>query len=149
LLAGSGCGPAQAAPPSTFGTVVGNAVLCLDNLDNKYFYSYLTAAFGAPYKHDGGAFWFQDRRRHLVGRAHHGSDRQRRYQRADLHRRHRRHHAGKAGTDVTASAGLHYTKKTPRPFPSAQLCRQQDHLLQHQSKVYCAQYKPLPPPDAR
>ena len=47
------------APPSTFGQVVGNAVLCLDQIDNKSFYSYLLTAFGPAYKHEGGAYWFR------------------------------------------------------------------------------------------
>lgn len=47
------------APPSTFGQVVGNAVLCIDHLDNKAFYAYLLTAFGPAYKHEGGAYWFR------------------------------------------------------------------------------------------
>ncbi len=50
--------PAQAAP-STFSTVIGSAILCRSHLDNAYFYRYLTAAFGAPYKREGGAYWFR------------------------------------------------------------------------------------------
>ena len=45
--------------PSTFGPVIGSALLCRDHLDNRYFYSWLQAAFGPPYKHEGGAFWFR------------------------------------------------------------------------------------------
>ena len=52
-----GCGPVLAAP-STFGSVVGNAVLCLDHVDTAYFRSYLAASFGPAYKHEGGAWWF-------------------------------------------------------------------------------------------
>jgi hypothetical protein len=47
------------AVPSTFGTTVGNTLLCLDQLDELYFRSYLTAAFGPPNKHEGGAYWFR------------------------------------------------------------------------------------------
>ena len=36
----------QKPPPSTFGQVVGNAVLCVDQIDNKAFYAYLLTAFG-------------------------------------------------------------------------------------------------------
>ena len=50
--------PASAAP-STFGPVIGNALLCRSHLDNAYFYSYLLAAFGPSYKHEGGAYWFK------------------------------------------------------------------------------------------
>ena len=54
----AGCGTTLAAP-STFGSVVGSAVLCLDHLDNAYFYAYLSASFGPPYKQEGGAWWFK------------------------------------------------------------------------------------------
>lgn len=50
--------PAQAVP-STFGPVIGSAILCRSHLDNAYFYSWLTAAFGPSYKHEGGAYWFK------------------------------------------------------------------------------------------
>lgn len=52
------CGVAQAAP-STFGPVIGAALLCHDQLENKRFHSYLTSAFGPSYKHEGGAWWFK------------------------------------------------------------------------------------------
>lgn len=47
------------AAPSTFGPVIGSAVLCRSHLDNAYFLSYLTTAFGPSYKHEGGAYWFK------------------------------------------------------------------------------------------
>ena len=50
--------PAGAAP-STFGPVIGSALLCRSQLDNRYFQQYLTASFGPSYKHEGGAFWFR------------------------------------------------------------------------------------------
>ena len=50
--------PAQAMP-STFGTVIGNALLCRSQLDNRYFYDYLSTSFGPPYKRVGGAWWFK------------------------------------------------------------------------------------------
>ena len=45
--------------PSTFGTVIGDALLCTSKLDTAYFYNYLTEAFGPPYKHEGSAYWFK------------------------------------------------------------------------------------------
>lgn len=54
----AGALPAQAMP-STFGQVVGNALLCRSHLDNRYFYDYLTASFGPAYKREGGAWWFR------------------------------------------------------------------------------------------
>ena len=50
---------AHAAPAATFGIEVGNALLCLNQLNSKYFYDYLFEAFGKPYKTDGGAYWFK------------------------------------------------------------------------------------------
>ena len=52
-------GAASPAAPSTFGPVIGSALLCRSHLDNAYFYSYLSAAFGPSYKHEGGAYWFK------------------------------------------------------------------------------------------
>jgi hypothetical protein len=50
---------AALAAPSTFGPVIGSAVLCRSHLDNAYFYDYLSTAFGPSYKHEGGAYWFK------------------------------------------------------------------------------------------
>lgn len=50
--------PAQAMP-STFSQVVGNALLCRSQLDNRYFHDYLTTSFGPAYKREGGAYWFR------------------------------------------------------------------------------------------
>lgn len=47
------------AMPSTFGTVIGNALLCRSHLENRYFHDYLTASFGPAYKREGGAYWFR------------------------------------------------------------------------------------------
>lgn len=52
------CLPAQAMP-STFGPVIGSALLCRSHLDNVYFHSYLQAMFGPAYKREGGAYWFK------------------------------------------------------------------------------------------
>jgi len=57
-LSGAASAQDQDKQPSTFGPVIGSALLCRDQIDNKYFYSWLTSHFGAPYKHEGGAFWF-------------------------------------------------------------------------------------------
>jgi hypothetical protein len=54
----AGALPAQGAP-STFGSIIGSAILCRSHLDNAYFNDYLTTAFGVPYKHEGGAWWFK------------------------------------------------------------------------------------------
>jgi len=57
-LAGLACSAAMAAP-STFGPVIGSALLCRSHLDNAYFHAYLTQAFGPAHKHEGGAYWFR------------------------------------------------------------------------------------------
>lgn len=63
ILGAIGAAPAHAQaqdkPPSTFGDVVGNALLCRDHVENAYLYSWMTRFFGPAYKHDGGAFWFR------------------------------------------------------------------------------------------
>lgn len=59
-LALASCAPFGAlAAPSTFGPVIGSALLCRSHLDNAYFHSYLSTAFGPSYKHEGGAYWFK------------------------------------------------------------------------------------------
>lgn len=50
--------PALAAP-STFGPVVGSALLCRDDIDHAWFRAYLSRNFGPSYKHEGGAYWFR------------------------------------------------------------------------------------------
>lgn len=52
------CAGATAAP-STFGPVIGSALLCRSQLDNAYFHAYLTESFGPAYKREGGAYWFR------------------------------------------------------------------------------------------
>jgi len=47
------------AAPTTFGPVIGSALLCRSHLSNAYFYDYLSTAFGPSYKHEGGAYWFK------------------------------------------------------------------------------------------
>lgn len=47
------------AAPSTFAPVIGSALLCRSHLDNVYFHSWLTTAFGPAYKQEGGAHWFR------------------------------------------------------------------------------------------
>jgi len=57
LLAASSV--AQAAPPSHFGDVLGNGLLCRDQTTNRYYFDYLSQYFGRPYKREGGAYWFR------------------------------------------------------------------------------------------
>lgn len=45
--------------PSTFGPVVGSALLCRDDIDHAWFRAYLSKNFGPSYKHEGGAYWYR------------------------------------------------------------------------------------------
>jgi hypothetical protein len=58
VLLALACSAAQALP-STFAPVIGSALLCRSQLDNKAFHSWLTSAFGPSYRHEGGAYWFK------------------------------------------------------------------------------------------
>ena len=58
VLLALACAAAQAMP-STFGPVIGSALLCRSQLENAYFHSYLSTAFGPAARHEGGAFWFK------------------------------------------------------------------------------------------
>ncbi|MFD2366181.1 hypothetical protein [Pseudoduganella sp. GCM10020061] len=58
-IACAGVLPQAMAAPSTFGPVVGSALLCRDDIDNAYFHRYFTLAFGPSYKREGGAYWFR------------------------------------------------------------------------------------------
>lgn len=59
LLAALALAPTAGAAPSTFGPVIGSAVLCRSHLDNAYFHAWLTTSFGPSYKHEDGAYWFK------------------------------------------------------------------------------------------
>ena len=60
LLAASWLARAPAgAAPTTFDPLIGSALLCLDHVENRYFQSWLTSAFGPAYKREGGALWFK------------------------------------------------------------------------------------------
>jgi len=54
-----GAALAAGAPPSTFGSTLGPALLCIDQIDPFYFWSYMNQFFGPPYKREGGAYWFK------------------------------------------------------------------------------------------
>ncbi len=59
LLMIAACSGTALAAPSTFSTTIGSALLCLDQIDPYYFWSYLNEFFGPPYKKEGGAYWFK------------------------------------------------------------------------------------------
>ena len=45
--------------PTTFGSIIGPALLCVDQIDPFYYWSYMNQFFGPPYKREGGAYWFK------------------------------------------------------------------------------------------
>ena len=49
----------HAAPPTHFGVVLGNGLLCRDETSNRYYFDYMVQYFGKPYKREGGAYWFR------------------------------------------------------------------------------------------
>jgi hypothetical protein len=60
VAASSSTATAAGGPlPSTFGSTIGQALLCVDQVDPFYFWSYLNQFFGPPYKAEGGAYWFK------------------------------------------------------------------------------------------
>jgi hypothetical protein len=138
------CSSLARAAPSTFGDVIGNAVLCLDHIDNKYFYDYLSASFGQAYKHEGGGYWFKTDGNlwgapiidvivsddtspltFLVAVANQSAE--------DLEKA------------IGSAVGLHYTKLDTSLYPVRQSSPGSKIIYyDNRSKVFCAKYKPLP-----
>ena len=136
---------AGAAMPSTFGPIVGNAVLCRSHLENNYFYAYLETAFGKSYKHEGGAYWFKTPDTTLWGAevkevwisddtselvfigalTEPAPDKL-----ADL---------------VRSSVGVRYTAQDAGKYPlRTSALGSTIAYVDKKSKIYCARYKPLP-----
>ena len=144
LLLALACGAAQALP-STFGPVIGSALLCRSQLDNAYFHRYLGTAFGPAYKHEGGAYWFKgeatlwgkqvldvmvsDDTNPLVFVA------------AVLDSK-----PDELEEAIRAGAGLRHQAADTSPYP-LRVSKPGSVIAYHQgkSKIYCARYKPLPP----
>lgn len=137
------------APPSTFGQVVGNAVLCVDHLDNKAFYAYLLKAFGPAYKHEGGAYWFRmeaslwgmpvtdvivsDDTNPLVFMGVVADTTPEKLEPA-----------------IRAASGMGFRKADNSAFPvRASVPGSKIIYFGSKAKVYCARYKPLPPKHTR
>jgi hypothetical protein len=148
LAIGAGAASAQTQDkqPSTFGPVIGSALLCRDHIDNKYFYSWLTSRFGAPYKHEGGAFWFRtgeatlwgapvsevmvsDDTNELVFLAAVAEVPPDQLERA-----------------IRGTAGVHYPAADSSPYP-LRISAPGSTIAYYnaKSKIYCAKFKPLPP----
>ncbi|MEW6370469.1 MAG: hypothetical protein AB1584_05995 [Pseudomonadota bacterium] len=139
------CSHASAqALPSTFAPTIGSALLCRSHLDNVYFHSYLTTAFGPAYKHEGGAYWFRldatlwgkpvkevmvsDDTSELVFVAAVADSKPEELEEA-----------------IRASAGIRHRAVDASPFPLR--VSNPGSVIAYQnskSKIYCARYKPLP-----
>ncbi|WLI90126.1 hypothetical protein Q4S45_03105 [Massilia sp. R2A-15] len=136
--------PFACAAPSTFGPVIGNALLCRSHLDNAYFYDYFTSAFGPAYKHEGGAFWFKadgslwgtpvtevmvsDDSSELVfvGAVAEASP-------------------DKLDEAIRAAAGIRHRPVDASQFPvRGSIPGSQIVYFNQKSKIYCVKYKPLP-----
>ena len=139
-----GVAAAAAAAPSTFGPVIGSALLCRSHLDNAYFYTYLTSAFGPSYKREGGAYWFKadcnlwgapvsdvivsDDTSELVfvGAVSDSAP-------------------DKLEQAIRAAAGVGHRVADKSTFPVRQsIPGSRIVYFNNKSKIYCAKYKPLP-----
>ncbi|MDL2357167.1 MAG: hypothetical protein QFF03_18080 [Pseudomonadota bacterium] len=138
--------PLAGAAPSTFGPVIGNALLCRSHLDNAYFYAYLASAFGPSYKHEGGAWWFKSDGASLwgaqvtdvivsddtselvfVGAVTVGAPE-------------------KLDDAIRAAVGIRYRALDGSAFPvRASNPGSQIVYFNDNAKIFCAKYKPLPP----
>lgn len=138
--------PAGAATPSTFGSMIGSGLLCLDHTSNQAFYDYMVRFFGPPYKHDGGAWWFRTPDARLwdteisevmvsddtwplvfVGAVAETTP-------------------DKLELAVTAQSGVRYAKIDSSSFPVRET-RPGSRIVyfDRKSKIYCAKFKSLPP----
>jgi hypothetical protein len=125
--------PAAAAMPSTFGPVIGSAILCRSHLDNAYFYSYLVTAFGKSYKHEGGAYWFKATDASLWG-----------VQLKDVWVSDDTSELVFIGAN-TEMAGVRFIPQDASKFP-LRVSNPGTTIayVNKKSKIYCARYKPLP-----
>ena len=136
---------AAAALPSTFAPVIGNALLCRSQLDNAYFHSYLTTAFGPAYKHEGGAFWFKGEAtlwgKQVVDLMVSDDANPMVFVAAVLDSK-----PEELEDAIRAGAGLRHLPADASRFPLRE-SNPGSVIAYHndKSKIYCARYKPLPP----
>ena len=132
--------------PTTFGTIIGNGLLCRDQTDNLYYYDYLLKHFGAAYKHDGGAYWFKTDGANLWGTPISEvmvSDDTSTYIFVGAVAESTPEELEKA---IVAQVGLHYARIDTSAFPVRE-AKQASRIVYFdtKSKIYCAKLKPLPP----
>jgi hypothetical protein len=146
ILAGAASAQTQDKQPSTFGPVIGNALLCLDQIDNKYFFSWLTTHFGAPYKHEGGAFWFRTGEATLWGApvtevmvSDDTSELVFLAAVAEVP-------PDQLEQSIRGAAGVRYPAADSSPYPlRVSASGSKIAYYNSKSKIYCAKFKPLPP----
>jgi hypothetical protein len=146
ILAGGASAQTQDKQPSTFGPVIGNALLCRDQIDNKYFFSWLTTHFGAPYKHEGGAFWFRTGEATLWGApvtevmvSDDTSELVFLAAVAEVP-------PDQLEQSVRGAAGVRYPAADSSPYPlRVSATGSKIAYYNSKSKIYCAKFKPLPP----
>ena len=133
-------------PPSTFGPVIGSALLCRDQLDNRYFHAWLTAAFGPPYKHEGGAYWFRTGEATLwgapVSEVMVSDDTSELVFLAAV----AEVPPDQLEQSIRAAAGVRHLAADISPYP-LRVSNPGSKIAYYntKSKIYCAKFKPLPP----
>ena len=140
-----GCAAAQSVP-TTFGTIVGNGLLCRDQTDNFYYYDYFTKHFGAAYKHEGGAYWFRTAGASLWNTQISEvmvSDDTSTYIFVGAVAESTPEELEKAIID---QVGIHYVRIDTSAFPVRE-AKPASRIVYFdtKSKIYCAKFKPLPP----
>lgn len=137
--------PTIAAMPSTFGPVIGNAILCRSHLENAYFYNYLETAFGKSYKHEGGAYWFKTPDTTLWG-----ADVKQVWVSDDTSElifigALTESEPDKLADAVKSAVGLRYPVQGAGKYPlRVSALGSSIAYVNKKSKIYCARYKPLP-----
>ena len=139
------CATAQSVP-TTFGTIVGNGLLCRDQTDNFYFYDYFTRHFGAAYKHEGGAYWFRTEGASLWGTPISEvmvSDDTSTYIFVGAVAESTPEELEKA---IIRDVGIRYVRIDTSAFPVRE-AKPASRIVYFdtKSKIYCAKFKPLPP----
>ena len=134
--------PARAEVPSTFSTTIGSALLCIDQIDPFYFWTYLSKFSGPPYKKEGGAYWLKVQTS-LWGASisdvmvSDGSD-QLMLLAAVANAK-----PDKLSVAIVASAGISYTKDNPSMYsPMMSNMGSKIVFFDQSSKIYCAEYNP-------
>ena len=132
--------------PTTFGTIVGNGLLCRDHTDNLYYYNYLVRHFGNWYKHEGGAYWFRTAGASLWGTEISEvmvSDDTSTYIFVGAVAEATPENLEKA---IIQQVGTHYTVIDTSAYPVRE-AKPASRIVYFdtKSKIYCAKFKPLPP----